>query len=102
MIELKEGDRIYRCYQGSPTQVLTIDRTTKTQAIAGIYKFRKKYCKGTWISIVGEDSFSMTSYYLETPELKAKLKRVNMIRKLEAVRFNELEDDKLQLFFNCI
>jgi hypothetical protein len=101
-MELKYGDKIYRCYQGSPTQVLTIDRITKTQAIAGIYKFRKKYYENSWISLIGEGSFSMTSYYLETPELIAKLKRVNMIRKLEAVKFNDLEDDKLQLFFSCI
>ena len=101
-MELKEGDRIYRCYQGVPKQVLTINRTTKTQAIAGIYKFRKKCPENSWISVIGDDSFSLTSYYLETPKLKEKLKRVNMIRKLEAVKFNDLEDDKLQLFFSCI
>lgn len=101
-MELKEGDVIYRCYRGTPINTLIIDRITKTQAISGIYKFRKQNFENSWISIIGEGSYSVTSYYLETPELKAKLKRVNMIKKLEAVKFNDLEDDKLQLLINCL
>ena len=101
-MELKKGDRVYRCYRGTPTHVLTIERTTKTQAIAKNYKFRKEYSKHVYIRVVGESSYSKASYCLETPELKAKLRRVNMIRKLKSVKFNDLKDSKLQELLNCL
>ena len=31
-MKLKAGDRIYRCYRGEPTNVITIERITKTQS----------------------------------------------------------------------
>ena len=99
-MELKKGDRVYRCYRGTPTHILTIVRTTKTQAISKPYRFKKEFTEGSWISVIGDSPYSMVTYYLETPELKQKLIRWRMIKKLEAMDLNGLEYSKLKDLFN--
>ena len=99
-MELKVGDRVYKCYRGTPTHILTIVRTTKTQAISKTSKFKKKFTEGSWIAVIGADSYSTGMYYLETPELKEKLKRLRMIKKLEAMDLKGLEYSKLKDLFN--
>ena len=99
-MELKKGDRVYRCYRGTPTHILTIVRTTKTQAISKTYKFKKQFTEGSWISVIGDGQYSMVMYYLETPALKEELIRLRMIKKLEAMDLNGLEYSKLKDLFN--
>ena len=99
-MELKEGDRVYRCYRGTPTHIITIVRTTKTQAISKNYRFKKQFTEGGWISVVGADAYSAAMYYIETPALKKELIRLRMIKKLEAMDLKGLEYSKLKDLFN--
>ncbi len=101
-MKLKVGDRIYRCYRGEPTNVITIERTTKTQAISGTNRFKIEYSERSWINVVGRGSYSQASYYLETPRLIEKFNRIKLLSKVKTIKFDELTDEQLKSILNVL
>lgn len=96
---LTVGDKIYEKGNYGITDVLTIGRLTKTQAISecGNYRFRLELDSyGSATKIGPTEIWSSRTYYLETPELKAKLIRQVNIKRLKNVDFNSLSDATLE------
>ena len=69
---LQVGDKIIRNTYNR-LQSITIERTTKTQAISGHYRFRREY-SGKSVTEVGKGISFGTHYEIETEELKEKLR----------------------------
>jgi hypothetical protein len=101
-MKLKEGDRIYRCYQGTPTSIMVIERTTKTQAVCGTTKFRREYSENSWVNMIGAGSYSLTSYYLETPKLIERYNRVKLLSEVGRIKFENLSNEQLRGIINVL
>ena len=71
---LKVGDVLYPKNNYGIKSPIVIDRVTKTQAIAGDYKFRIEYYHSA-VRIGGPSGYNSINYYLETDELKQELWR---------------------------
>ena len=93
--ELEVGDRIYCIEHDSITAIHTIVRTTKTQAISD--KETRFTKKGTsLIRVVGAHTYSMKSHLLETPALKQRLTKQNLIRKIKKFNIGSLSVGQLK------
>jgi hypothetical protein len=95
MAQLKIGDRIYRTHYKEITDVYTIDRLTKTQAISGNMRFKIDY-HDSWVNTFEKDRWSSASYYIESEKLKIEYKRQKMIRNLKAIDFSKFSDETLE------
>jgi outer membrane phospholipase A len=109
--ELEIGMRLYATNSEKKiSHVVTVERVTKTQAIATNakgheYRFKKELPLDSFIKELGTGAGSIyTSRYftLETPELKAKLKRQNQIKFIKSFDFETLNEDKLQQIYSNI
>jgi hypothetical protein len=83
---LKTGDKLYKVNYNAVVEIFTIERTTKTQALAkdGRYKFRIELSSWGTASVMGDtDKWSSATYYIETDELKEKVFKQNAIRKIK-------------------
>jgi hypothetical protein len=99
MRELKIGDRIYKVYTRSEiTEVITIGRVTKTQAISedDKYHFHININSLGATPIGVRERFSMFSYKLETNELKERLETQNLIRSVSKIDLTKLTKEQLQ------
>lgn len=97
------GAKLYRTNYNSITEVLTIERVTKTQAISGFNKFRIELSSyGTAYKMGSTDRWSSASYYLETPELKEKLWKQEAVQKLSKVDYSKLSTKVLKELLSLI
>jgi hypothetical protein len=99
------GARVYRINYGDITDVITIERVTKSQAIAkgGGYRFKIDVNSYGYVTEIGESNrWSSSTHYLETPELREKLLRQNAIRKIKKVNFSKLSLDALNQILSLV
>ena len=86
------GARIYKQNYNDITQIITIDRVTKTQAFSncGNYKFNIGLSSyGTAKKIGNTERWTNASYYLETKKLKETLFKQETVRKLSKTDFSK-------------
>lgn len=87
------GAKLYRINYKDITEVVTIERVTKTQAIAkdGRYKFGIELSSyGTARKIGDTNIWSSSSFHLETPKLKEQLWRQQSVKKLKDADYSKL------------
>ncbi len=96
MSELKEGDKIYRCYRGRPESFVVIDRVTKTQAISGNWRFKWEYADSGRVSVVGDSGWSFYGYFIETESLNYKFNRLRLVSDIQKKASEDLTDDVLK------
>lgn len=89
-MKLKVGDRIYCESYGSIVSIHIIDKTTEKFALSKRMKFKIDYDKDGSIDIPGRTAYNRSSYSIETPKLKLRLKEQNMRRKI----FNAVTQDE--------
>lgn len=93
------GAKLYRTNYNDITEVIVIERVTKTQAIAknATYKFKIEVSSyGTAIKIGNTDRWSSASFYLETPKLKEQLWKQQAVKKLKETDYSKLSVEKLR------
>jgi len=90
---LKVGDVIYRLYHNRITDKLVIERTTKTQAISGNYKFNIEY--GSWINLIGGKG-TFCSYSIATKELDIEYRKNQIKKVIEKIDYSKIELSKLE------
>lgn len=93
------GAKLYRTNYNDITEVITIERVTKTQAIAknGTYKFGIEVSSyGTARKLGNTDRWARASFYLETPKLQEQLWRQQNIKKLKDTDFSKLSTEVLK------
>jgi hypothetical protein len=95
-MELKVGDRIYQFYLGRVKEIYQIDRITKTLAVSGNIKFKLEYNHPEVITINSANTWEMSSYSLETPELKEQLFKQNAISKIQKAKLEDLSIEQLK------
>lgn len=99
------GAKLYRTNYNEITDVITIERVTKTQAIAkgGTYKFSIEVSSfGTASKIGNTDRWSSASFYLETEKLKKQLWKQKTVKRLKDTDFSKLEDEVLEKLISLI
>jgi len=93
------GAKLYRTNYNDITEVITIERVTKTQAIAkgGDYKFGIELSRyGTARKLGNTDRWSSASFYLETPKLQEQLWRQQTVKKLKDTDYSKLSTEVLK------
>jgi hypothetical protein len=96
---LSVGSKVYRTNYSQITDVITIERVTKTQAIAknGTYKFDVNVSSNGYVRKIGQtDRWSSAGFYLETDELKQQLWKQQAITILKNTDFSKLSDETLR------
>jgi hypothetical protein len=102
---LKVGDKIYRTHYDSITDIITIERTTKTQAISkdGRYRFKIETSASGYVYKMGDtDKWSSASFCLETEELKEQLFRQIAVMKLKIINYSQFSTDVLKLLLSLV
>lgn len=91
------GAKLYRYYGSRIEEIITIDRVTKTQAIAGSFKFKIELSSdGIAKKIPNTESWSFSIYYLETPELIEQYFRQQAIEKLSVFNYKNVSTESLK------
>jgi hypothetical protein len=95
-MELKVGDMIYSKYRGYPGRKHEITRITPKRAYSGPLVFKKEYSESGRLQQIGEGRtiFSMLTYYIETPALKAEYEGWQLIEKLKAINWTKIPEEK--------
>lgn len=96
---LSVGSKVYRTNYSQITDVITIERVTKTQAIAknGTYKFYVNVSKSGYVRKLGKtDVWSSASFYVETEKLKQQLWQQQAIATLKNTDFSKLSVETLR------
>lgn len=97
MKTLRVNDKIYELRYDKITHIFKVERLTKTVAVCNDdVRFRIEYNRPDWITLIGRDSYSNSSYELETPELKEKLYRQLSIDKIKQFKLEDLSLDKIR------
>lgn len=97
MTTLRVNDKIYELRYGKIIRILKVERLTKTIAVCNDdVRFRIEYNRPDWITLIGRDSYSSSSYELETPELKEKLYCQLSIGKIREFKLEDLSVDKIR------
>lgn len=101
---LSVGDVIYgenRMY--GIQEVLTIEKTTKTQGVCGDIRFKIEVENSVRVKKIGQTyGWNTTSYYLETPELKEKYYRQNAVQKLKGFEYSKLSTEVLKELLSLV
>lgn len=90
------GDVIYIVGRNEIKSKLVIERVTKKFAFSKTYKFNISVLNSGYIRLVGRESFSTVSYYLETENLKEQYKREQIIREIFKTDFTKFSTKKLE------
>lgn len=95
--KLKVGDKVYETIYGDIRRILTIERLTNTQAIAGNMKFSIEYQSSGKVKEIGssKDRWNTTHYYLETEELKERKQRTDILNSISRIDFEAYPTEKL-------
>lgn len=99
------GAKVYRTNYSQITDVIVIERVTKTQAIAknGAYKFDVNVSISGYVRKLGQiDKWSSASFYLETEELKQQLWQQQAIATLKKTDFSKLSADILKKLLSVL
>lgn len=99
------GAKLYRTNYKEITEVITIERVTKTQAIAkgGVYKFGIEVSSyGTVRRLGNTDRWSSASFYLETPKLKEQLWKQQTVKKLKDTDYSKLSTEVLKELLSLV
>jgi hypothetical protein len=99
------GAKLYRTYYNVITEVITIERVTKTQAIAkgDTYKFSIEVSSyGTARKLGNIDKWSSASFYLETPKLQEQLWKQETVTKLKETDFSKLSTEVLKELLSLV
>lgn len=101
------GAKIYETsiFYKSIKQIITIERVTKTQAIAqgGKYKFNIKISESGDVKRISDDTiYTAGNYYLENPELKEQFWREQTVRKLVETNYKKLSTKDLGKILSII
>jgi hypothetical protein len=101
---LSVGDVVYgenRMY--GIQEVLTIEKTTKTQGVCGDIRFKIEVDSNGKVKKIGQTyGWNTTSYYLETPELKEKYYRQNAVQKLKGFEYSKLSTEVLKELLSLV
>jgi hypothetical protein len=101
---LSVGDVVYgenRMY--GIHEVLTIEKTTKTQGVCGDIRFKIDVDSNGKVKKIGQTyGWNTTSYYLETPELKEKYYRQNAVQKLKGFEYSKLSTEVLKELLSLV
>lgn len=65
---LNVGDKILQRYGANPRKIITIERVTATQAIAGNYRFKREQNTEWIFKEIGDSVWSNTTYEILTAE----------------------------------
>jgi dephospho-CoA kinase len=96
---LKPGDRLYKVHYNSVSEIVTIERTTKTQALSkdGRRKFRIELSSWGSASEMGNSNkWSSATYCIETDELKEKVFKQNAISKIKDFDYSSITADQFR------
>lgn len=99
------GAKLYRTNYNEITEVITIERVTKTQAIAkgGTYKFRIEVSShGNAKKLGNTDRWSSASFYLETPKLQEQLWKQQAVKKLKDTDYSKLSTEFLKELLSLV
>jgi len=99
------GAKLYRTNYNDITEIITIERVTKTQAIAkgGTYKFGIEVSSyGTARKLGNTDRWSSSSFYLETPKLQEQLWKQQTVKKLKDTDYSKLSTEVLKELLSLI
>ena len=93
--KLKVGDRVYATQYGAIMGIYTIDRTTAKRAFSGTNEFKIEVEGGDVVDI-GRHKWSITYFYAETPELKARFYAQNVLSKAKKIDLEKLSTEQLE------
>jgi hypothetical protein len=99
------GAKLYRTNYNEITEVIIIERVTKTQAIAknGTYKFGIEVSSyGTVRKLGNTDRWSSAIFYLETPKLQEQLWKQQTVKKLKDTDYSKLSVETLKELLSVI
>ena len=99
------GAKLYRTNYNDITEVISIERVTKTQAIAkgGTYKFGIEVSSyGTARTLGNTDRWSSASFYLETPKLQEQLWKKQAVKKLKETDYSKLSAEVLKELLSLV
>jgi hypothetical protein len=86
------GAKLYRVHYKEITEVLIIEKITKTQATSKNSKFRLELrSDGSAIKVGDTDKWSSANYYIETEQLKETLLKQKAVCKLSKYNFAQLD-----------
>ena len=96
-MQLEVGDKVCVSSGYYPDQIVTVERVTKTLAIAGAQKFKREY-DGKWICFYGYAASWLAEF--ATPEIIARIaernKRKRLIEKIQSAVLTTLSTEDLQ------
>jgi len=97
---LEKGDVIYvRTGLSDDIGRIRIERTTKTQAICGTYKFKRDN-HGDYVDKIGyKDPWNRTTYQIESPKIQELYYLCRLRRELNHMRIDLLEKEKLEKIY---
>ena len=97
MMQLEVGDKVCVSSGFTPEHIVTVERVTKTLAIAGAQKFKREY-DGKWICFYGYAASWLAEF--ATPEIIARIaernKRKRLIEKIQSSVLTTLSTEDLQ------
>lgn len=99
------GAKLYRINYNDITEIIIIERVTKTQAIAknGTYKFGIEVSSyGTARQLGNTDRWSSAIFYLETPKLQEQLWKQQTVKKLKDTDYNKLSVETLKELWSVL
>lgn len=92
--QLQVGDKLYRTsHYKTIDRVVTIERVTNTQAISGHTKFKRTLNGNEVASVVGDSSWSVHFWQLESEELKERLFRQTAIKQLKEFDYSKVSTE---------
>lgn len=97
---LKVGDKVYAIKYREISEVFTIDRVTKVSAFSESNRFKIEYQNG-YINGIPLNTYG-PAYYIETPELKHKLKMQKIKSKVSKMNIDKLSEEQLIQIANII
>lgn len=100
---LKVGDILYKTsHYKTIDRVVTIERVTNTQAIAGSIRFKKQLNYQNTASVIGDNLFSIGYWVLESEEIKDRHFRQVSIKEIKEADYTKASSDKLKAILEII
>jgi len=95
--ELQVGDKLYyTSHYKNVDHIVTIERVTNTQAIAGSTKFKRVLSSQNTASVIGYNSWSVGFWQLENEEMKDRLFRQKAIKEIKETDYKNVPSENLK------
>ena len=99
-MKLKPGTKIYRCYNGHPTQQLEIDKVNEKTAFAGNLRFEIEY--DDEVKLFRGSHESMVTYVPVNDQTTADFEKHKLAHKLSRTDWDKLSIEKLEQINNIV